>query len=69
MKKTEFKVGKTFQLGLVKLRVDIAKKKCLGCYFIKDKSCMQKDISKKIGFCDKIFREDRNDVIFVEVEE
>lgn len=68
MANKEYKIGKTFHIGLTKLRVETAKKRCEGCYFIKDKSCMQKDISKKIGFCDKIFREDRNDVVFVKVE-
>lgn len=71
MAKKEFKVGETFQCGLVKLRVEQSKKptSCVGCFFWKENFPMCDDFAESlVGKCDKR-RKDKTDVIFVKVEE
>lgn len=70
MPKTEFKIGETFQCGLVKLRVEHGidnKVACEGCYFDTEEPCLA-DV-RFVGHCDSLSREDKTDVIFVKVEE
>jgi hypothetical protein len=68
MTKKEFKVGETFQCGLVKLRVEEGKG-CCKCIFY-NPYCFDCDITLPIcGLCSKNEREDKTDVIFVKVEE
>lgn len=71
MKKKEFKVGEVFQCGLIKLKVEKASKDCLcnrcfGCVFF-NRSCSGSMLLT--GSCVAEWREDKTDVIFVEVEE
>lgn len=63
MAKKEFKIGETFQCGLVKLKVEKSGRKCDGCYFLG--GCKR----RITGACSAESREDNTDVIFVEVEE
>lgn len=66
--KTEFKIGDVFQCGLVKLKCEKATNGCKGCIFYKKES--QNDCSFiALGNCGSCYRGDRNNVIFVEVEE
>ena len=68
MAKTEFKVGETFQLGLVKVRVvkdDVYS--CSKCIFNGTKLCG--NIYPLTGSCFSDRREDGQDVIFVKVED
>lgn len=70
MPKTEFKIGETFQCGLVKLRVEHGidnNVACEGCYFDTEEPCLA-DV-RFIGPCDYISRKDKQNVIFVKVEE
>lgn len=69
MPNKEFKVGETFQCGLVKLKCVKSKFTCDGCYFLG--SSLDCAIINKIitGSCIKPEREDKTDVIFVKVEE
>ena len=70
MPKTEFKIGETFQCGLVKLRVEHGidnKVACEGCFFDTEDSCNA--VLKLIGHCDPMSRKDEQNVIFVKVEE
>lgn len=70
MQKTEFKIGETFQCGLVKLRVEHGidnKVACKGCYFDTEEPCLA-DV-RFVGPCDPMSRRDKQNVIFVEVEE
>lgn len=67
MKKTEFKIGETFSVGLLTLKcikVNDKHKKCEQCFLAECWQCM--DIA---GNCMTTTREDKNEVIFVEVEE
>lgn len=68
MEKKEFKVGETFQCGLVKLKVEEERNGCVGCVFtgVGD-AC--KIAGLLVGNCIAGEREDATDVIFVEVEE
>lgn len=72
MAKKEFKVGETFQCGLVKLRVEEGKG-CCKCIFYNpyyfDCDIMLPALKKICGGCNKNEREDKTDVIFVKVEE
>ena len=68
MSKTEFKVGETFQLGLVKVRVvkeDV--NSCSKCIF--NGTILCGNIYSLTGSCFSDKREDRQDVIFVKVED
>lgn len=69
MPKKEFKVGETFQCGLVKLRVVKEERAgtCTGCDLHGLECCIA--IQEFIGSCFRADREDKNDVIFVKVEE
>lgn len=70
MEKKEFKVGETFQCGLLKLKVEKSKYElypCDGCIFDVHLQCDgNPDI---LGNCSSFKREDKADVIFVKVEE
>lgn len=71
MKKKEFKVGEVLQCGLIKLKVEKAYKdylcnRCVGCVFF-NRSCSGSMLLT--GSCMAEYREDKIDVIFVEVEE
>lgn len=71
MAKKEFKVGETFQCGLVKLKVEPSKKptSCVGCFFWNENFPMCDDFAEAfVGKCD-ISRKDKTGVIFVKVEE
>lgn len=69
--KKEFKIGETFQCGLVKLRVEMSDENslspCSECFF--SGSCCIDRIEKAIGSCAWEKRKDKTDVIFVKVEE
>jgi hypothetical protein len=69
MAKKEFKVGETFQCGLAKLKVVKAEKvgTCTGCDLVGLEYCTA--VQEFIGSCYRGDREDKNDVIFVKVEE
>ena len=69
MEKKEFKVGETFQCGLVKLRVVKSEKTgtCTGCDLLGLEYCTA--VQEFIGSCYRGDREDKTDVIFVKVEE
>lgn len=66
--KKEFKVGEVFQCGIVRLRCEKSGLGCDGCYFLCFRDC--EVINKRItGSCIRSEREDKQDVIFVKVEE
>lgn len=61
----EYKVGETFQFGLVKLKcVAHGKNDCSGCALSCTNPC-----KKFVGECASYKREDHTDVIFVIVQE
>lgn len=62
MEKKEFAVGEEFQCGLIKLRVEKGGKNCNKCYL---RGSCKYSIT---GPCSAEIREDKTDVIFVEVE-
>lgn len=69
MEKKEFKIGESFQYGLVKLKCVKAKNEkdaCDGCIF-KSHDCL--DYKVFAGRCQSYLREDKTDVIFVEVKD
>lgn len=66
--KKEYKIGETFQCGLVKLKCKKAINGCVGC-FLCDIITFQDDCKILVGECDKRMREDKQDVIFVKVED
>lgn len=70
MKKKEFKVGETFQFGLIKLRAVERTYCCKGCYFL-DNDDMQcgEEVEKIVGHCTSSERSDGKSVAFVKVEE
>lgn len=68
MEKKEFKIGETFNCGLVKLRVvkeDV--NSCLKCFFNGTFLCG--NMNQLIGSCYDNEREDKQSVVFVKVEE
>lgn len=70
MAKKEFKVGETFQCGLVTLACIESKTQhsCPECYFAECEYCS--DINDMIvGQCAGVLREDHKDVHFIKVEE
>lgn len=67
MEKKEFKVGGTFQYGLVKLKVEKQTDYCEGCAFRDFAFCGE--IYEFSGSCNGLEREDKTDVVFVKVEE
>lgn len=67
MAKKEFKIGEEFQCGHVKLRVEKSTI-CQGCFF-NNPMCNCAGNSYFIDSCISHQREDKTDVIFVEVEE
>lgn len=67
MAKKEFKVGETFQCGLVKLKCIKSEASCFRCYFVNEDNCFS--FSKIVGPCYHSEREDKTNVIFVKVEE
>lgn len=69
MKKKEFKIGETFQCGLIKLKVE--KLRCVaswcdGCFF--HFRCSKEAVRIIAGSCRGTQREDRTDVVFVRAE-
>lgn len=62
MKRKEFKIGEIFQCGLINLKVEKSGRICDGCYFLG--GCKR----RITGACSAESREDKTDVIFVEVE-
>lgn len=71
MEKKEYQIGEVFQCGLVKLKCVKAKcvtRKCYDCYLYYDWEdiCLGQNF---VGECEWRDREDKNDVIFVKVEE
>lgn len=70
MPNKEFKVGETFQCGLIKLRCEesqIIGSCCEGCFF--NFRCF-KEITRNIaGPCARTHRKDKTGVIFVKVED
>lgn len=77
MQKKEHKIGETFHCGTFHLKcVKATKGQCVGCFFQNNISCIDLDLicirenmSERLGFCNRLFREDMTDVIFVKVEE
>lgn len=72
MGKKEFKVGEVFQFGFAKLKVEKTDVKlCYQCEecFMYDYLCNCKYLVDIIGSCEAKDREDKNDIIFVKVEE
>lgn len=67
MPKTEFKIGETFQCGLVKLKCVGNIEGCRECYFDQEEPCFAH--VSLVGHCDSLSRKDNTDVIFVKVEE
>lgn len=69
MAEKEFKIGQTFQCGLVKLKC-IENKTCNGCYleYICE-SISSIRIRHIVGACSCSSRSDNKSVIFVKVEE
>lgn len=70
MPNKEFKVGETFQCGLVKLRVEKVRcvaSWCDGCFF--HFRCLKVTVRTIAGPCTRTHREDKTDVVFVKVEE
>lgn len=68
MPKTEFKIGETFQCGLVKLRVvKEDENSCLKCFFNGTFLCG--NMNQLIGSCYDNEREDKQSVVFVKVED
>lgn len=70
MKKTEFKIGETFQCGLIKLKVEESRGEsscCDGCFF--HFRCFKASTGVISGSCARTDREDKTDVIFVKVED
>lgn len=69
MTKKEFKVGETFQCGLVKLKVVKQENigTCTGCDLVGLEYCTA--VQEFIGSCYRAEREDKTDVIFIKVEE
>lgn len=67
MSKKEFKLDEEFQFGLLRLKCVRAKKHgyCNGCYF----GSMDKCDVGEVGECESEKREDRTDVMFVNVEQ
>lgn len=68
MAKKEFKIGETFQCGLIKLKCEKGIcESCANCNFrYKDDCSVFFDFT---GSCNASDREDKTDVIFVKVEE
>lgn len=68
MAKKNFKIGETFQFGLIRLKCEEAKENdCTSCYMFKFPNAC-KEFRECIGCCLKEMREDKTDVIFVKVE-
>lgn len=68
MAKTEFKVGETFQCGLIKLKC-VKMKDCEKCYF-EDYCILGLKQSKSIhGECLAEKRFDKKDVVFIKVKD
>ena len=68
----ERKVGEVFEFNGIKLKVKITNNSdvCYGCYFDKlDDECRKIHVIEETGLCYDGFRGDKNDVIFVEVED
>ena len=67
----ERRVGEVFEFNGVKLKVKRTDKPvCDGCFFEKfDCGCWQINGIEETGLCYGGFRGDKNDVIFVEVED
>lgn len=71
MPKKEFKVGETFQCGLIKLKVEIGDRfrLCKGCYCGETAYNECGVLKEIVGECMSESRKDKTDVIFVKVEE
>lgn len=72
MAKKEFKVGEVFQCGLVKLKCVIEpinrSERCDGCFFDDNGECIDR-FDNIVGKCSHLNRRDKENVIFVKVEE
>lgn len=69
MPKTEFKIGETFQCGLVKLKCEIKRDSCCGGCFFNSPMYECENNEYFIGSCLSKRRNDNTDVIFVKVED
>lgn len=68
--KKELKIGEVFQCGPVKLKVKENSGLCDGCFFDNGLMCTQTVTeSEDIGSCIYSEREDKTNVIFVEIED
>ena len=67
----ERKVGEVLEFNGIKLKVKRTNNPvCDGCHFERfDCICWQTNVIKEVGLCYGGFRGDKNDVIFVEVED
>lgn len=71
MEKIEFKIGEILQCGSIKLKVEKVKGDnhlCNGCFFYNSMYECEND-KYFIGSCSSKEREDKNNVIFVKVED
>lgn len=70
MGKKEFRIGETFQCGLVKLKccekVIDDTERCEKCFFNYYGKCIDK--FNIAGYCSHLNREDKTNIIFVKVE-
>lgn len=69
MEKKEYKIGEVFQFGRIKLKCEKYKNKkspCFGCTF---EHCNCLYAQYFTGPCQDSIREDKTDVIFVEVKD
>lgn len=69
MKKKEFKVGEIFQYKGINLKCEKAESYCQGCYFYTEGIKCNSELEEVTGSCVIFDREDKQDVIFVKVEE
>lgn len=64
----EFKVGKVFQCGLVKLRCEEDQGVCFGCVF-NNNNLLCEELIFLTGPCSSENKEDNKNVVFVKVED
>lgn len=67
MSKKEFKLDEEFQFGLLRLKCVRTEKygRCYGCYFGNVLRCSVREV----GECESEKREDKTDVMFINVEQ
>lgn len=68
MAKIERRIGETFRFRNVKLKVEKSECLCIGCYLFDNEIC-NSEADKIVGNCCVSDREDRQEVIFVKVED